>query len=307
MRLHFVQVILLVSIAAFPIIIVATETGSIVIKELKAVPKESVIYIDKEVYEAYISKIKGAGTLVPPEKKPGPGDTILPGANKPLGYVYGNNIEMPDPYNGHEFSGKEYPAFDSPGGVRTGTLIVSVARSLCLFSPSHLGSRIQPGKRALIGRGECGDLFYYERKDGYVRVLDRSVPEGFWIPLEYTLPENPGMRLSFTTRNILERISDASSFMISNFNEYVLRDSPNPGANEILILDESKHAVTEFTGKVHNVWAEVEVYEVSGFPPEEGCYSKGHLKSFKTNSYKGWIKVLEADGVPGKIRWSGIC
>ena len=77
MRLHFVQVILLVSITAFPIIIVATETESIVVKELKSVPKESVIYLDKEVYEAYISKIKGAGTLVPPEKKPGPGDTLF--------------------------------------------------------------------------------------------------------------------------------------------------------------------------------------------------------------------------------------
>lgn len=235
-------------------------------------------------------------------------DGIATSANapKPLGYVVGDRMETPEPFHEYSWTGQEYPAFDRPGGERVGTFIVSVGLDLCLDFPSYRGTRVRAGKDETIAIAKCRLYYYYEQQGGFVRVLTRSVPEGLWIPLHYRLPQNSGMRVSFGLQGMLDGLMRVSAFQIGNFSGYVLRDRPSAAGGAIEVLESGKHAIAGFTGKQSGLWAEAEVYEISEYP-DEPCYSRGDLETVKVKSFKGWIKVLEDDGLPGKLSWGTIC
>lgn len=202
---------------------------------------------------------------------------------------------------------KEFPAFDAPGGERIGSFNISLGLDLCLFNPSIRGVRFQALNEEVYGVAKCNLFNYYEKSKGYVRILDKSVPEGFWIPLEYSMPEDPRVKLTFGTLSFLENLEQTPSFYLSNYNGYPLMDRPSPNANVLVTLDSRQHALARFTGETNGPWAKAIFYQISQYPPDEGCYTRRHLEPYKLATYQGWIKLLDDDGTPGEIDWEGLC
>ena len=257
-----------------------------------------------QINKSHSKKISHSRLHYPEPRKP----TVSQNRPSPaLGYVSFITGQTPDDiWSYSSWNLKELPAFDAPGGERIGSFNISVGLNLCLFNPSIQGIRF----RALIEESyhvaKCDLLNYYEINKGYVRVLDKSVPEGFWIPLEYALPEDPRFNLTFGTRKFLENLEKVPSFYVTNYDGYRLMDRPLPNANVLVTLDSREHAFAEFTGETNGPWAKAIFYQVSQYP-EEGCFFSGHLEPYKLATYEGWIKMLNEDGTPRDIKWESVC
>lgn len=224
-----------------------------------------------------------------------------------LGYVNFVSGYGPDDTWSYDWNLKEFPAFDAPGGKRIGSFNISVGLDLCLFNQSIRGVRFKalPGEAYWINK--CSLYNYYDKKKGHVRILDKSVPEGIWIPLEYSMPEYPQLKLTFGTLNFMDNLEHVASFELSDYSGYSLMERPSSEANLLLTLDSRKHAFAEFTGEKSGPWAKAIFYLVSQYPQDEGCYGKFHLEPYKLATYQGWIKLLNDDGTPGKIDWQALC
>lgn len=202
---------------------------------------------------------------------------------------------------------KEFPAADAPGGERIGSFNISLGLDLCLFNPSIRGVRFQALNEEVYRVAKCNLFTYYEKSKGHVRILDKSVPEGFWIPLEHSMPEDPQVKLTFGTRNFLENLDRIPSFYLSNYDGHSLMDRPSPNANVLVTLDSQQHALAKFTGEINGPWAKAIFYQISQYPSDEGCYTRGHLEPYKLATQQGWLKLLDDDGKPGEIEWEGLC
>lgn len=202
---------------------------------------------------------------------------------------------------------KEFPVFDAPGGEKIGSFNIGLGLDLCLFNPSIRGVRFQVLNEEVYKLGKCDLFIYYEIREGYVRILDKSVPEGIWIPLEYFMPEDPRVKLSFGTREFLENLDQIPSFYVGNYNGYSLTVRPSSNAAVLVTLDSRLHAFAEFTGEIQGPWAEAIFYRISQYPADEGCYTMGHLEPYKLATYRGWIKLLNDNGTPGDIVWDAVC
>lgn len=225
-----------------------------------------------------------------------------------LGYVeyltsYGpDNIRWND-----EWTLEEFPAFDSPGGQKIGSLNISIGQDLCLFNPSIRGVRFQPLDEEVYGVAKCWLFIYYEESQGYARILEKSVPEGFWIPLEYSMPENPRMRLAFTKRDFLNNLQHVLSYSLSNYHGHSLMDRPAETATQLVTLDSRQHAFARFTGATNGQWAEAIFLHISQYPPDEQCFTADQLQPYALTTYRGWLKLLGEDGSPGEVTWQDLC
>lgn len=207
------------------------------------------------------------------------------------------------------------PVYDSPNGKQIGTISSNMDLGLCFYTNGSINALNieEPNEKTKRHYdyynygGKCSALTYYEISGQYARILASHIDGGVWINMKYVSSDNPPVKFSLAaTEGFTNNLKYARSWEVSGYNRYRLRKSPSLDGEVIIILNERRHVFKEFTGNIKDHWAEGVVYLLNQKP--DGCYDKRNIKEdWIKDTWTGWIKVLDDNGMPGEIRWASLC
>lgn len=216
---------------------------------------------------------------------------------------------------------KTIPLLDSPYGKQIGTLKTFLHDDLCLKVNTYQGKsfgRLSHEKDKWYmgsygGLVYCDYLAYFDIDADHARILANSIEGGVWLNMkalhdnkDKTSNRNLIRNISFKDIDWMASLIKHNLLWVNGYHNYRLRKSPEINSDIIILLNEEIHLITEFTGKRHNGWAEAIVYEVSSRP--DHCFDMEEvIKVWTKRKWKGWIKVLNENGMPHKITWGGNC
>ncbi len=127
-------------------------------------------------------------------------------------------------------------------------------------------------------------LLYYKKEKNYAQILSSTKERPAWIPIDSD---------QFVLFTWAESIVQAGTELLYGYDHMLLKREASKESETILVLDERKHYLKNFTGEINNAWAEVEVLEFNEKP--EGCVD---ISKYKFNKFmKGWIKVTDDRGL----------
>lgn len=207
------------------------------------------------------------------------------------------------------------PIYESPGGPEIGTFKLIATNSWCLVDWVHRGKRVGPlAKRDKYWFDKCYNIYVHGERSGYFHVLKESIEGGVWVKKQYEMPSVSSQPIEFHTRSVLDGLKRAPAFAINGKPGIKVRSKPSEDADIVAVLGKD-NIISSASGNFDGLWAEVEIFEVSGFPTEEHegvtyempCASRHAWEPFRTKTFKGWIKALDDDGYPGELSWNTEC
>ncbi len=139
-------------------------------------------------------------------------------------------------------------------------------------------------------RGHC--LVFHERRDGYVRILDRTLPDGAWVELAAL------ERVGIVPSGWLPILAKTGGPFFERVGGLNLRAGPG-GAHERLITMTGMGWVIQPTGEQEGAWFHVTALRTDGNP----CCSWTQ----ELNRHEGWIKAVDDAGFPNVWFCAGGC
>lgn len=140
---------------------------------------------------------------------------------------------------------------------------------------------------------EYAFLTYYDEKKDHIQILVNSIKGGVWIDKKDI---SEFIKPSTWIEDIIK-----SAKLLYGYDGYRLRTQPSADGEIIVTLDTNSFVIKEFTKNVKGSWAEAIVFRLRG--PLVGCASDEELKMAQTGKIlKGWIKVVDDNGLPKDIK-----
>ena len=206
------------------------------------------------------------------------------------------------------------PVYDAPNGEIIGSYNLIITDSWCLLDWKVKDERVLAVGQDTFTADLCWNPIVYAEEKGFYQVLINSYPGGVWVKKENTHSSIPNAKAVFKPRTIISTIINTPTFAFKYKSGLVVRSKPSPVAESVVVVGENR-IIVRATGNIEGIWAEVEVYEVNGYPTEKVlgevhpllCAGKRSWEPFKVKSFIGWIKALDDDGLPGDISWSTRC
>lgn len=144
---------------------------------------------------------------------------------------------------------------------------------------------------------EIWAITYFERKNGYVRILDNNV--GYW------LNENDIEEKNF-------KIENWKTFLIANKDNLLGYYANDPGLNLQLLPSKDSDVIVILKGDLYEIipteqsqtnWVKVKVKKYKEHPCESGLNEDELIEE----NYKGWIELVEDNGMPNVWYYSRGC
>lgn len=201
---------------------------------------------------------------------------------------------------------KTIPLYETANGERVGEaklrLYTGVGSAYILELQAIQNKPIKPNPSDVFNTGyqnEYAFLKYYDEKRDHIQILVNSIRGGVWIDKKDI---NEFIRPSTWIEDIIKN----SKSLLYGYDGYRLRTQPSADGKIIVTLDTNRFVIKEFTKNVKGSWAEAIVFRLRG--PLVGCYSDEELKKAQTGKIlKGWIKVVDDNGLPKDIKYYSSC
>ena len=221
-------------------------------------------------------------------------------ASEPIKFVYPKDVSS-------IWHLKEMPLYDSPHGEQVGSFALVLTHSWCIVNLIYSGDRLRKlDSRDYFHADGCLNLYIHEIRNGYFKILNSSLKNGAWINSENRISALPGQKLNFEARSILSTLrKNTPTFAFEDYSGLEVKLDPTQESETIAVLD-NNFIIASATGNTQGLWAEVEVFEVNGYPTEL-CADKSLWEPFKVSRIIGWIKALSDDGYPINFRWFREC
>lgn len=188
---------------------------------------------------------------------------------------------------------RRIPPFDSVNGQATARLEWRIDRHSC---GAFL---VRNNKREKLYRGwdhpeisyESLGLAYYEHRNGFARVFERTVPPGLWV----RVADMPGGRLRPWSQLLVE-----APRTYLGYDGHALHEGPSEASPVLVTLRERK----VHNSRVHQLiptrkwsaqWGEFEVIE---FNTDFSLMARTPETAPTGNTWKGWLRLVRSAGTP---------
>lgn len=188
---------------------------------------------------------------------------------------------------------REAPLFDAPNGRQTARLEWRIDNYSCgaFLVRDNESAKLDEGWDHPETSDESVGLVYFEVRNGFARVFERTAPSGLWV----RITDLPGQSLRPWARILVE-----SPYIYRGYDGFALHEQPSEGSRVLVALrerhvhDSGVHQLTP-TGESSGEWGQFDVTEFNG---DFYALSRAPDTAPTGNQWRGWLRLVTPDGAP---------